>query len=113
MNKDFVAFQKHFLHYRKLLGMTDYKVYFKYESIGDCFADITLNRSDMIATVRLNNEVKDKDKKFHDIKGHAKHEAIHLLLHPLESAAMARYVTEDEVRELAEGLTHRLEELIP
>ena len=112
MNKDFVEFQKYFKHYQKLLGLTGYKVYFKYEPIESSFAGIYTNTSTMVATVRLNSKLPDKDKPFKDIKRTARHEAIHLLLGRLESNAKFRYASETEIDETVEELVNKLEDLI-
>ena len=79
-NKDFELFQKTFTKYQKLFGLTGYKVYFKHEPIENCFAQITVAQTDMVATVRLNSDLPDKDEPHKDIKQSAKHEAIHLLV---------------------------------
>lgn len=112
MNKDFVEFQKHFKKYQQLFGLTGYKVYFKYEPLENCFARLVVTQSDMVATVRLNSELPDRDKPFKDIKRSAKHEAIHLLLSRLEHRACSRYVVEEEIYESVEELVFKLEELI-
>lgn len=112
MNKDFAEFQKEFKKYQQLFGLTGYKVYFKFESIDSAFASITVDRADMIATVRLNSDLSDKDKPFKDIKMSAKHEAIHLLLMRLELNAIYRHSTSGEIYEAVEELAFKLEGLI-
>lgn len=111
-NKDFELFKSYFLKYQKEFGLTGYKVYFKYEPIDDGFADITANQERMVATVKLNRELEDKNKPFKDVKRSAKHEAIHLLLHRLVDRACCRYVQEDEIYETTEELVFKLENLI-
>jgi len=112
MNKDFVQFTSYFKEYQKKFGLTGYKVYFKYEPIENGFASITANQNDMVATVRLNSDLPDKDKPHKDIKRSAKHEAIHLLLFRLEHRTIARYVSEEEIYEAIEELVFKLEDLI-
>jgi hypothetical protein len=109
---DFRAFQKYFKEYQRKFGLTGYKTYFKFEPLNDCFANITVNQNDMIATVRLNSRLPDKDKPHKDIKRNAKHEAIHLLLFRLEHRACSRYVLEEEIYEAVEELVFKLEDLI-
>ena len=113
MKDNFKLFQETFIKYQKLFGLTGYKIYFKQEEIDRSFADITVEQVDMIATVRLNNKVPDKDKPFQNTKLSAKHEAIHLLLHRMDSLAHNRYIREEEVYEAEEELAFKLEELIP
>ena len=112
MKKDFRKFQECFLEYQKQFGLTGYKVYFGYEPLDNCFANITVNQNDMVATVRLNSNLPDKDKPHRDIKQSAKHEAIHLLLYRLEDRAVGRYVLQEEICEAVEELVFKLEKLI-
>lgn len=112
MDKDFIEFQKHFKHYQQLFGLTGYKVYFKYEPMSNCFAGIDINLSEMVATVRLNSKLPDKDKPFKHIKQSAKHEALHLLVGRLERNGHYRWSSENEMDEATEELVFKLEELI-
>lgn len=66
----------------------------------------------MTATVRLSSEL-DKEVKLHkDIKGAAKHEALHLLIGRLEEKGRNRYCTESEIYEATEELVNKLGKLI-
>lgn len=112
MAKDFAEFQKHFKKYQRLLGLTGYKVYFKYEPLENCFSRLIVTQGDMVVAVSLNSELSDGDKPFKDIKRSAKHEAIHLLLSRLEHRARSRSVAEEEIYEAIEELVIKLEELI-
>jgi len=112
MNKDFALFQKEFKKWQRLFGLTGYKVYFKYESIDSSFADIEINQGEMVAIVRLNSKLPDRDKSYKDIKRSAKHEAIHLLVSRLEKNGRYRYTSEVEICEATEELVFRLENLI-
>ena len=109
---DFKLFQKHFLEYQKLFGLGGYKVYFLHEPLVDGFANITVAQTDMVATVRLNSALLDKDKPFMDVKQSAKHEALHLLLMRLEQLADYRHAQTSEICESTEELVHKLEGLI-
>ena len=111
-NKDFTSFKKWFTYYQKLFGLTGYKVYFKYEPLEESFASITCTTGDMVATIRLNSKLPDKDKPFKDVKRSAKHEAIHLLLMRLENNARYRYSTSGEIYEAVEEIVFKLEDLI-
>ena len=81
---DFALFQKEFKKWQKLFGLTGYRVYFDYEPLGSSFADMSIDQTNMVATIRLNSKLSDKDKPHRDIKHSAKHEAIHLLIGRLE-----------------------------
>lgn len=112
MNKDLELFKREFTRWQKLFGLTGYKVYFKCEPLDKSFADISVIQGNMVATIRINSKLPDKDKPFKDIKRSAKHEAIHLLLARLELSGRYRYSAENEIYEAVEELVHRLEDLI-
>ncbi len=112
-NKDFILFQRCFGAYRKLFGLTGYKCYFKYESFNDGFADIVVDQDGKVATVRLNSNCPDKVTPFRDVRGSAKHEALHLLLGRLEGLATDRFTRANEIYEEVESIVFKLEELIP
>jgi len=113
MNKDFELFQSEFRKWQTLFGLTGWAVYFKHESLERSFADIAINLEDMVATVRLNSDLPDKDKPHKDIKRSAKHEAIHLLVGRLEFNGRYRFVSDGEISESSEELVRKLEGLIP
>ena len=112
MNKDFALFQKYFKEYQQRFGLTGYRVYFKYEPLEKNFAEIDCDTEYMVATVRLNSSLPDKDKPHKDIKRTAKHEALHLLLMRLEGNAEDRYSSSRQIYGSIEELIHKLEELI-
>ena len=109
---DFEIFQSEFKKWQGRFGLNGYKVYFKHEPVPDGFADINVILTDMVATVRLSNEVTEKDNEFIDIKRSAKHEALHLLLIRLEHNGRARFINSNEIYESTEELVHKLEDLI-
>ena len=110
---EFERFQKAYTKYRTLFGLTDYKVYFKYEPIRDSFGDTTINNVDRVATVRLNSALPKTDIQHKHVTRTAKHEAIHLLLDHLESLALSRYVRDGEIASEVEALVFKLADLIP
>lgn len=110
--QDFELFQQEFKKWQQRFGLTGYKIYFKCEPLGSAFADIDINQGEMVATVRLNNDLPDKDKPHKDIKCSAKHEALHLLVGRLENNGRYRYILSGEIYEATEELVIRLEELI-
>ena len=112
MNKDFELFQKEFKMWQRNFGLIGYKVYFKHEPLDSSFADIAINQGDMVATVRLNSSLPDKDKPHRSTKQSAKHEAIHLLVGRLEQNGRYRFTSENEIYEATEELVRRLEEFI-
>jgi len=112
MRQDFELFQSEFKKWQQKFGLTGYKVYFKHEAIDGCFASIEISQGEMVATVRLNSGLPDKDKPFEDIERSAKHEALHLLVGRLEQNGRCRYSSENEIYEATEELVFKLEELV-
>lgn len=112
MNKDFEDFKKYFTEYQKWFGLTGYSTYFKYEPIDNGFASITMQKGDMVATVRLDSERNGDDKTLKNVKSLAKHEAIHLLIGRLNCLAGERFATSAEIYEACEELAYKLEGLI-
>ena len=113
MDSDFELFQQEFKKWQQKFGLTGYRVYFKHEKIDGCFAGIKINQGDMVVTVRLNKHLHADNKLFKDVKGSAKHEAIHLLVSRLEQDGHYRYCSKPEIYEATEELVNRLEGLIP
>ncbi len=111
--QDFELFQKEFKKWQKLFGLNGYAIFFRHEAFDGGFAEIIINQYNMLATVRLNSTIADKNKPFKDVKRSAKHEAIHLLIGRLELNGTYRYTTQSEINEASEELVYRLEGLIP
>jgi hypothetical protein len=111
--KDFELFKKEFKKWQEKFGLNGWEVFFKYEKpqMGG-FASVNVNLLDKTVTVRLNDELEEKDKPFKDIKRDAKHEAIHLLLAEFSELAYNRFINSDELYRAEEELVHKLEELI-
>ena len=110
--KDFLLFQKEFKYWQQRFGLTGYKVYFKYQPILLGFASLTTNEDSHVATVCLNSNLSEKDKPLKDVKGSAKHEAIHLMLGKFQDLAFSRYLREGELYRAEEEIVFKLEELI-
>ena len=110
--KDFKVFKAYFRTYQLRFGLIGYKVYFKHEPLDGCFANISVDQSDMVATVRLNSNLPDNSEQHKDAKQSALHEVLHLLIMRLEQMAKCRHVQAEEIYEASEELVHKLEELI-
>ena len=111
--RDFEAFKRAFTKYQKLFGLSDWKVRFKHGDSDEYYASIEPDFGQQTAIVFLNTNLPVKDREFKDIKGSAKHEAIHLLLARLEGEARTRYTNPPAVTEALEATVHRLEGVIP
>lgn len=108
---DFEIFKKEFTKWQNRFGLSGWKIFFYHVELKDCYANITPDVENMVATVRLNSKVVKGDK-YRDVKKSAKHEALHLLIMKLEACGRWRYVNEDEITESSEELVHKLEGLI-
>jgi SRSO17 transposase len=111
-NRDFELFKKEFTKWQEKLGLTSFKVYFKYESLEDRFASIRFNTSSMVASVGLNDKLPKENKPFKDVKFSARHEVSHLLIAKLEDLANHRYVAEREIDEASEELANKIADLL-
>jgi len=105
-------FKKTFLRYVKILGLTDYQVYFKHEYIQEAFATLENYEPGKIITVKMTTELYGFDAKVFNPVTSAKHEAVHLLLARIQYLAGNRYVTESSIDEEIEGLVRKLEVLL-
>jgi len=108
-SKRLKIFRREFERRQKQFGLCGYQVFFEEKKLEDCFANITQNHGDMVATARVNSDPHGDRKPIES----AKHEAIHLLIGKLEYLAKRRYVSEDEIYTCAEELTVKLMGLIP
>ena len=111
-DRDFELFKKEFKKWQQKFGLTGYKVYFKHELLEKSFADVNINQGEMVATVRLNSNLPDKEKPHKHVALSAKHEALHLLVGRLEKNGCCRFIGSDEIYEATEELVFKLEDLI-
>ena len=109
---DFADFKRYFKEYQRKFGLAGYRVYFKHQPMGGYFAEVSYRQNEMVATVKFNSKLKDAGAGWRDIKGHAKHEALHLLVARLSHLAATRFAVEDQIDEAEEELINKLEGLI-
>ena len=113
--KDFQIFKDECFRLIDLIGLKNWKVNIFWEQLkDDRFAEITTDAISMIATITLTKKVKltfDKDYK-DDVKEHAKHEVIHLLLGRFSHLAKSRFVRDDELYSAEEELVNLLIKVI-
>ncbi len=107
--KAFTLFQKEFLRWQQKLGLTEYRVTFRFEPINGSYADIRTSHLDKFAVVRLTSELEPGDVPDFHPAGSAKHEAIHLLLARLLWLAESRYVHPQDIDEEEHAVVRRLE----
>lgn len=109
--EEFEVFCKEFKRWQRYLGLDGYQVYFQHKPL-DVFADICINQTCSIATVRVNSQLPPKDIPFADPAAHAQHEVLHLLLGRLEAGARARYAVAENIDEALEELCRRIARVI-
>jgi len=113
--KDFQTFKDECQRLIDILGLKNWKVYFVWEQlINDRFAEITTDAISMTATITLTKKIKisfDKSYK-DDVKQHAKHEVIHLLLGRISHLAKSRFVRDDEIYSAEEEIVQTLSKII-
>jgi len=113
--KYFERFKTAFLFWQKELGLTQYRVIFyhqllKYEE-ETYFAQLVVGEKNKLAQVSLTTNIKDP-KNDDGPESHAKHEAIHLLLHRLRWLGGCRYIESTDLDEEWEAIVVRLEKVL-
>jgi hypothetical protein len=108
----FNRFKKEFLRWQQKLGLTQYGIAFFQEKL-DHYAEIIINEKGKNADVFLTTELKGRSLQ-HDQgpESHAKHEAIHLLLHRLVWLGASRYIETSDMEEEWEAVVVRLEKVL-
>jgi len=114
-SQDFELFEREFKRYQRLFGLRGYRVYFNHKPLDtDVMANIRVDQEAVAANVCLNSKVpKRGNEGWADIRRHAKHECIHLLIGRLVKYGQSRYISGDDIEEAGEELVNRLEGLIP
>lgn len=109
----FNRFKKEFLYWQEKLGLTQYSVKFFHEKLEDVYAEIKIGEREKVACVYLTKELFGRDITSNEgPEDHAKHEAIHLLLHRIGWLGEQRWTSSDEIHDEAEAVTVRLEKVL-
>ena len=113
-NRDFEIFKREFTKWQTRFGLNGYSVHFEHKPLEGQLACISTQQNTMCTTVTLgSNRIKNQDAcPPVTVPELAKHEAIHLLIHRVQSYGEARYLGSEEMGEAIEELTIRLERLI-
>jgi hypothetical protein len=108
---EFRRFKTEFLRWVKIFGLTNYRIDYSIENLENNFAEIHINEEGKVALVILSKELKNKRTidNFRGTEHHARHEAIHLLIHRLLDLARARYINPMELEEEDESLVRKIE----
>jgi len=108
---DFRLFKETFLMWQQRLGLTQYDVVFQHVEIDGRYAEITIQQLGKLATVRLNSDTGNEYLET-DVRTHAKHEAMHLLLSRLAWLGQTRYLENHDLEEEEEAIVRRLEKVL-
>lgn len=105
----FVRFKKAFKIWQNKLSLGGYRVVFDFCLIEDCYADIEIDEPGKIVVVRLSSKMY-KDNNSPEL--HAKHEALHLLLHRIGWLGERRWTGSSEINLEEEHLVRVLEKVL-
>ncbi len=112
--KDFEIFKKECRRWIEKLGLGGWQVTFAFQQIreGDSYATIDTDFDGMVANITLTKVAKLSaidDKGFRDdIRRHAKHEVMHLLLSKLSALAGRRYCAYTDINSAEEEIVNLL-----
>jgi len=107
---EFNAFKKRARECIAALGLTEWRVSFKHEKLGeDDFALCRTNAAGYVCSLVLTTEIdREVDHEFDPVK-HAEHEVLHIAVRPLAYVAECRFVRPDDVNNNEEALVRRLQ----
>lgn len=109
--EEFKVFKDEFIKWQKKLGLQGYDIVFRHEKDIKNYATITVHQDGGCADVVFTTTVMKKDKNYNP-KNHAKHEALHLLVHKLYYLGRQRFVNERELYHEWEKLVVILEKVL-
>lgn len=109
--KYFEQFKAEFLRLQKELGLMQYRVVFYHKKMPDDYASIDVDEKGKLASISLTTIIKEPNND-PGPESHARHEAIHLLIHRLRWLGGSRYITYDEMSEEVEAVVVRLEKVL-
>ncbi len=107
----FNRFMAEFLRWQQLLGLTQYRIVFHHRKLDGNYAVMEVKERGKLAQVSLCTAIEDPAVD-EGPEAHAKHEAIHLLIHRLSWLGGSRYITDDDLDEECESLVTRLEKVL-
>ena len=111
--KEFEVFKEEFMRWIDKLGINEYRIDFFLDPLDDSFAEITINHMGRAVKVALSDNISKRDRSAgHDIKSHAKHEALHLLIGRLCWLGEERHLSDGAIYEESEKLVRKLEDLL-
>ena len=109
---EYARFKKAFIAWQRRLGLMEWQVYFAHAPIRDAYGDITADHLGGCATVRMAAEIAEEAAADFDPERTAKHEALELLVSPMEWLARSRAVMEEDIERETHRLVRRLEHVL-
>ena len=111
--KYFEKFKAEFLKWQKELGLMQYRIDFFHEKLDHSYAEIRVQELEKAVRISLNTEIsKDSAGVAGGPEEHARHEAMHLLLHRLRWLGGCRYIESTDLDEEWEAIVVRLEKVL-
>lgn len=116
--KHYNLFKKEFLRYQKLFNLDlDYSVRFHFGLKSDKYKNAYIDKDfdNGIADIYFDKKYDPKmgkDNLIDSIKRTARHEAIHLLINPIDVYGRWRWTTEEQYNTALESVTRKLDKLI-
>jgi len=109
----FNRFKKAFLYWQNKLGLTQYRIDFFRRKLEEHYAQMIVYEKEKMAQVILTTEIiKTSSEVDEGPEAHAKHEAIHLLIHRLSWLGGCRYITDDDLGDECDAIVVRLEKVL-
>jgi len=109
----FNRFKKAFLYWQNKLGLTQYRIDFFRRKLEEHYAQMIVYEKEKMAQVILTTEISKTSSEVDEgPEAHAKHEAIHLLIHRLSWLGGCRYITDDDLGDECEAIVVRLEKVL-
>jgi hypothetical protein len=106
--KDLEFFRVEFLKWQARFGLTDWEVFFAHQK-AECEAGINIEWTNKSAIVVLATDWEDTPVTKEKLKEDAMHEAIHLVLAPIDKLSRSRFcVTEKQINEADEDTVRRI-----
>jgi hypothetical protein len=107
--KDFAIFRAECQRWITRLGLSDWKIYYRFEEIEDGLAGCRRSFEGRCATIVLNPCQENCKREHVDVKRNAKHEVLHLLLAELDWLNRNRCVTDSAWMAAEHAVIRRLE----
>lgn len=111
--RDFETFRAACLEWRKMLGLTEWTLYFAHDKLEGVYAQTCWNVESGIATITLSSTWdKYRPVNSEELGSVALHEVLHVLLAPFCDEAESRYATQKRLDAAEHAIIRRLETVL-